>query len=436
MDGRRPRAALLALLTAALLPTAALLSAAALLCAPSRAARAEGDPLEALRRGIKAARPEARAEAARGFAPVARGLSEEDRHRAALALREAARQEADPAARLEELRALAALDDPTGWVPVLSAAVADRVAAVREGAERAVLLARASVLPVVSKLLKEDEDPTFRAGLLLLLGRRRRADAVPVLLDAPLDPHPRAAAAAAEALEAVTGEALGYDPAAWRAWWAKAAVPASAPSPKDPVTRETPPADVPKAPPPPRGLIPTFYGLPVSAKDLVFVIDVSGSVGASGFEGAKGELLRAVERLGTDVRVAALFFDETVTPWHPEMARATPEAKADLARFVRGIPRGKHTDVMTPLNAGLQIVRRRMEERAAAKEPAQEPVTMYVVSDGQENMRATPGEAVGDKLDRLDLAHAVVHAVVVGGRDNALMLALARRGGGRYLVVP
>ena len=102
----------------------------------------------------------------------------------------------------------------------------------------------------------------------------------------------------------------------------------------------------------------------------------------------------------------------------------------------RGIPRGKHTDVMTPLNAGLQIVRRRLEERAAAKEPAKEPVTMYVVSDGQENVRATPGEAVGDKLDRLDLAHAVVHAICVGGKDSALMLALAKRGGGRYLLIP
>ena len=90
---------------------------------------------------------------------------------------------------------------------------------------------------------------------------------------------------------------------------------------------------------------------------------------------------------------------------------------------------------MTPLNAGLAIVRRRVEARAAANAPAPEPVTMVVVSDGQENVRGTPGDKVGEQLDRLDLAHAVVHALVLGGKDSPLMAALARRAGGTYRVV-
>jgi Mg-chelatase subunit ChlD len=182
--------------------------------------------------------------------------------------------------------------------------------------------------------------------------------------------------------------------------------------------------------------VPDFHGIPITAKDVVFVIDVSGSIGSTGFESAKGATVRAMERLGSDVHVAALFFDEIVHPWHPETVLATPENKAELAAFVRGIPRGKRTDVMTPLNAGLQVVRNRVEARRAAKETNVPRVEMFVVSDGLENARATPGEAVGDKLDRLDLSQAVVHAVVVGGRDNALMAALARRGGGRYVVLP
>jgi Mg-chelatase subunit ChlD len=202
------------------------------------------------------------------------------------------------------------------------------------------------------------------------------------------------------------------------------------------VTKEPEAPVPPEPPPPPRGLVPTFFGLPLASKDVVLVLDVSGSVGSTGLEAVKAELVGAVERLASDVRVAALFFDETVHAWHPETTPATPAAKEDLARFVRGLARGKRTDVMTPLNAGLQIVRRRVEARIAAKEPAGERATMVVVSDGQENVRATPGEHVGDKLDRLDLAHAVVHAVVLGGRDSPLLAALARRGGGTYRVVP
>jgi Mg-chelatase subunit ChlD len=180
--------------------------------------------------------------------------------------------------------------------------------------------------------------------------------------------------------------------------------------------------------------VPDLYGVPLRAKDYVFVIDVSGSIGEEGLATAKTELVKAVERLSSDVRIAALFFDEEVRTWHPELTPATPAAKQELALFVRGIGRGKRTDVMTPLNAGLAIVRRRVAERAAAKEPAPEPVTMVVVSDGQENVRGTPGEVVGDKLDRLDLSQSVVHAICVGGRGSALMEALARRAGGLYVV--
>ena len=145
---------------------------------------------------------------------------------------------------------------------------------------------------------------------------------------------------------------------------------------------------------------------------------VLAKMDAEGLETAKGELVRAVERLPSDVRFAALFFDEQVRLWHPEMVPASPTHKADLARFVRGIPRGKRTDVMTPLNAGLAIVAKRVAARLAERTPAPEPVTMVVVSDGQENVRSTPGDAVGDKLERLDLSHAVVHALVLGGKDR------------------
>jgi HEAT repeat protein len=399
-------------------------------------ALAADDPLDPWRKGLKAPAPEARAEAAKLVARAARGLSADDRKRAALLLRDALKGEPEDATRAEVVRALAALDDPTAWIAVLVAAAGDRGEAARAEAARAVLLARGGMLAAADRLRREDDDPTFRATLYLLLGRRRRPDAVPLLLEALADPHPRAATAAAEALEAISGQALGYGPVAWREWWAKAsAVPAKPPDP-EPITREPEAPALPPPPPPARGLAPPFYGLPLGAKDVVFVLDVSGSVGASGLENVKGELLRAVERLSSDVHVAALFFDEAVRAWHPETVPATPEMKEDLARFVRGIPRGQRTDVMTPLNAGLQIVRNRVKARLEAKEPPGEPVTMVVVSDGRENERATPGEAVGDKLDRLDFAHAVVHAVVVGGKDNGLMAALARRGGGRYLVVP
>lgn len=441
---RRPRAggaAAAVSIALALVPAARLLSRVvpclgwALL---SRSAEAAEPVLDALKHGLRDPRPEARAAAVEAAGRGGGGLPADDRRRLALALRKALEGDPDVAVRVAVVRALARLADEAAWVPVLAAALTAKDDQVRAAATEAVLLGRSDLVPVAAKLLREDQDPTFRAETALLLGRRRRLDAAPVLLDALADPHARVSTAAAEALEAISGEAHGYDVAAWRAWWerAKPAAPPPSPAPGETVTREPGAPVLPPPPPPPRGLVPDLFGLHLRAKDLVFCIDVSGSIGAGGLESAKAELVRAVERLGSDVRVAVLFFDETIREWHPEMVAATPTAKAELARFVRGIPRGRHTDVMTPLNAGLAIVRRRIEEKVAAKDPFVEPVTMVVVSDGLENVRATPGEFVGDKLDRLDLAHAVVHALVLGGKDNALMAALARRAGGTYLVVP
>ncbi len=414
-----------------------LLAAVVLLAIGAPRARADG-PVDALTRALSNPKAEVRVEGLERAAKTANALTPEQRRREALLLRKALATEPVATVRTAAVATLAALHDDAAWVPVVQASLADRDDGVRRAASDAILVGGADLVAALAKLLHEDQDETFRAEVALLLGRRRRPDAVPVLLDALADAHVRVRTAAAEALEAVTGEALGYEAAAWKAWWAKssAATPPPGPRAPDTVTAEPSARKPPPPPPPPRALVPEVYGLALPAKDVVFVVDVSGSVGDSGLESAKGEIGRAVERFGSDVRFSAVFFDAEVHLWHAETVAASPAAKAEFSRYLRGLGRGKRTDVMTALLAGLGIVNRRVAEKREAKEPFADPVTMVVVSDGQENVRATPGNVVGDRLDRIDLSHVVVHAIVVGGRDSGLMAALARRGGGSYRVVP
>ncbi len=412
----------------------------ALLCAlplaPVPVVSAAETPLEGLERALRDRRPEVRALGVRSTASAVAVLAPDERRKAVLLLRKALPAEGDVVVRIAMVEALAGWRDEAAWIPVVQAALSGREGPDTDVARKAVLLARGDLVQALAKALPQDEDPTYRAEVALLLGRRRRVDAIPLLLVAVKDRHPRAASSAAEALEAITGQPIGLDPAAWKAWAARDAAAPLPASPGSGTTREPEAPTIAPPPPPPRGVVPTCYGLRLASKDVVFVVDVSGSVGEGGLEGAKRELLWTVERLASDVRIAVLLFAEEVVPWHPEMIPATPRAKAELGRFLSGVGRGRRTDVMTALNAGLAIVRRRTEARAAAKEPLGEPVTMVVVSDGQENVHATPGDVVGDRLDRLDLSRAVVHAVVLGGRDNALMSTLARRAGGTYRVVP
>jgi HEAT repeat protein len=407
-----------------------------LAAAPAWAADEGRERLEALKKALRQDDPAARIAGVDEFGRHAPRLSGDAQRGAARALRQALGEEPEATVRAAQVRALAGLALKESWVAVLLAARDDAEADVRRAARLELLGGGADLLQVIEALLREDEDPTFRADLLLLLGDRRRDDALGLLAAGLRDPHPRVVSAAAEALEAVSGEAVGYDAEAWARVLDERARRAPPPSPLAPGAT-VPTGRAPGVEPPPhvtRALVPEFLGLKLTSKDLVFVIDVSGSVGAGGIDGARRALERAVERLGSDVRFTAILFADEMHVFRPALAAATPRAKEDLHLFLRGIASGRRTDLFTPLNAGLEMVRRRLEEKRAAGEPVREAVSLVVVSDGRDNAARTPPEVLSERIERLDLAHAVIHAVVLGGEDHPFMRALARRTGGHYIL--
>ncbi len=410
-----------------------------LLAVPAAGAEAARERVEALKKGLRQDEPAARAAAVQEFARHAAGLPADPQRAAARALRAALGEDDSALVRAAAVTALARVGGSEAWVGVLLAAREDRDPTVRQTARFELLGGRADFLAVVAKLLREDEDPTFRAELLLLLGDRRRADALPLLVAQLRDPHARVVTAAAEALEAITGEALGYDADAWARRLeerARAAPPAPPLPPTGGTTVPTGPEPTPTAEPAPhvsRGLTPDFLGLSLTSKDLVFVVDVSGSVGAGGIDGARRALERAVERLASDVHFTAILFADEMRVFRPTLVAATPRAKEDLHLFLRGIAPGRRTDLFTPVNAGLQLIKKRLEEKQTAGEPVREAVTLIVASDGRDNTARTPPEVLAERLDRLDLTHCVIHAIVLGGEDHPFMRALAERTGGHYL---
>lgn len=410
--------------------------------AASLSADDAADTLARLKKALKKGEtPRARVAVLRAVSRRASALPKTKRRAAAKRIRDAIDGESDDAVRAAMVHALARFGTATGWVPVIRAWFSSRDPVTKAAARQALLWGGGDYLAIVERLWREDESPTWRADLLLLLGDRRRPDAVPLLLKALGGKSMRVKSAAVEALEAITGQALGFDVQRWTAWWEKAGPTILLPKEEsiDPnaetVTVTEKPVHRYEEPPPlvTRSLVPDFYGLKLTSKDIIFVLDISGSVGQGGVGRAKRKLVDAIEALGSDVWVSALFFDETVHMWKPEMVRATPANKADLTHFMRGIQTGRKTDVFTPLNAGLQILIRRLEQREASGEPLREAITMIVVSDGKETSRQTPPNFVADKLDRLDPAKTVVHAVVLGGQGSRLMADLARRGGGHYI---
>ncbi|MBI3864428.1 MAG: hypothetical protein HY290_21305 [Planctomycetia bacterium] len=136
---------------------------------------------------------------------------------------------------------------------------------------------------------------------------------------------------AALQLARLTGENFGGKGDSWKEWWqsnredyrvaAEAAKnPSSAPLPWD-------------------YAVPQFYGAPVYAKRVVFVLDRSKSMLSSvgsvvRLEDACQQLEKAVRALPEDSSFEIIAYNDTALPFAGRLVQATPQAKSDAVRFM------------------------------------------------------------------------------------------------------
>jgi Ca-activated chloride channel family protein len=107
--------------------------------------------------------------------------------------------------------------------------------------------------------------------------------------------------------------------------------------------------------------------MPTSAyvpRDLVFVLDRSGSMSGAKIQQARSGLEFSLSRLNPEDRFSIVTFDNQVTPWRSELLPATPENVAAAQQEVRRISPGGGTNIHDALKRGLQILGR--GERPAA----------------------------------------------------------------------
>ena len=214
---------------------------------------------------------------------------------------------ADPRIREVAARALGMLGGPRA-VPHLVAALGDADSRVVESAADAlsVLASPGAVTPLIDRLA-------------LATGKPAAGKELPAK-DAK-GPDLRLVDALKRALERVTGMALGDDPDLWRAWWAEA---------KD---RPAPPGGRPAAPTTVEG--PRYYGFAVRSSRVMFVIDVSRSMGWNGrLETAQKELQQVVERLPSRSRFNIVTFSDVANAWNEKLVPATPENVKKAVRFI------------------------------------------------------------------------------------------------------
>jgi hypothetical protein len=99
----------------------------------------------------------------------------------------------------------------------------------------------------------------------------------------------------------------------------------------------------------------SYYGLPIYARRMVFVLDTSGSMEGPRLSGAKRELMRAISGLPGDTAFGIVVFNDRVVTWQKGLMPATLGAKQAAGRFVAGLRAGGKTVTYDALEAALRF---------------------------------------------------------------------------------
>lgn len=214
-----------------------------------------------------------------------------------------------------ELLSLAAKQPGPGWAVLTG--LADELGL--EGDERS-----------IKSLVKLSEHPLFgnvfaaRRAVVQALRRIERPEAIDALIEILSRAHGEVRGDIAKHLTAISGKPHALDAERWRAWWKENREKYSSRS-----LRPQPDYGPLYAAAPSR-----YYGLPIYAQSVVFVLDTSGSMSGLRLAAAQRELLQAIASLPAGVGFNVLAFNTGVIPWRAQISPATPDAKAEAAAFV------------------------------------------------------------------------------------------------------
>ncbi|MGH6810378.1 MAG: marine proteobacterial sortase target protein [Ensifer adhaerens] len=89
-------------------------------------------------------------------------------------------------------------------------------------------------------------------------------------------------------------------------------------------------------------------------REVVFVIDNSGSMAGPSMEQAKESLSLAISRLKPEDRFNVIRFDDTMAVHFPDLVEAAPDKREDAIAFVRGLTADGGTEMLPALEAALR----------------------------------------------------------------------------------
>jgi uncharacterized protein YegL len=194
---------------------------------------------------------------------------------------------------------------------------------------------------------KTMENFAVRRSIVRALGQIDDSEALDALIGLLTKIDGEARADAIEYLALVTKQQLA-EPADWQDWWAKNKAAFQFPALFErPRTRAYENLIY--------GRASTYYGLPLYARRIVFIIDASGSMEGARIVAAKRELTSAIEALKDNVSFGIVVFNSRVVVWKRELVEAISSNKQAALQFVDKIGANDQTATYDALAAAFLV---------------------------------------------------------------------------------
>ena len=253
----------------------------------------------------------------------------------------------------------------------------------------------------------------FRRAVVQAICRVRRPEAVELLIGLLPTIDGEVRGDALRRLGQWTGQTFGADAALWRTWWKDRKdgfqFPA-ADSPASIVAAATPGS-------------PSYYGLTIQARRVVFVVDISGSMAGSRLAAAQRELTTAIDGLPGDASFNIVVFSTRASLWQPKLTPAATAAKFLARQYVHGLRAGGRTAAYDALEMAFRF----------------DAEAIYFLSDGEPNAGAiaAPTAILGAIAQANRTRRISIYAIGIepgrpGGPLDAFVKALAETNFGVY----
>jgi hypothetical protein len=241
----------------------------------------------------------------------------------------------------------------------------------------------------------------------------RHTETVPVLIDLTAQLDGEVQALIGSHLNLITGERHGIDARAWQEWWRTNQATFRYPTPEA-IAAARNQAEAGGA---------SYYGIPIRAQRLVFVIDTSGSMAGPRLARAQKELVQAIEQLPTRAEFNIIVFNTTVSIWSPKPVPATDATKKRARALVASLFAKGQTCTYDALKAALDL---RVE-------------SIYVLTDGEPTNGAIvrPDAILAAVQSQNRLVGSSIHVIgIAPGPDDGIfsrfLQALAAQNNGQY----